>query len=176
MSLRYSLRKRHVLAAQAFVFAMGAPASGQTAGKVTVDANNTLSADRPIQVCPVKQPPVRNGARPDTTLLKAIIRCHKGEKPAEKGFDGAVTIDVTALQVGTPRPWNARQDSGNGQSGTTVYPVKATYTEKTFYRGRTAVAADWIRVLNFYVNAFGEWQIGSEEPIKAGVSSDIKRQ
>jgi hypothetical protein len=147
----------------------------QTAGTVTTDANNTLSADRPIIACPVKQPQVKNGARPDTTLIRFIIRCHKGEKPAEKGFDGAVTIDVTAVQVGAPRPWSYRQDSGNGQAGTTVYPVKATYTEKTFYRRRTAVSADWIRVLNFYVNAFGEWQIGSEEPIKAGVQSEIAR-
>jgi hypothetical protein len=53
--------------------------------------------------------------------------------------------------------------------------VKATSTEKTFYRRRTAGSADWIRVLNFYVNAFGEWQIGSEDPIKAGVQSDIAR-
>lgn len=57
--------------------------------------------------------------------------------------------------------------------GTQVYPVKVTYTEKTFYRSRTAVSANWVRVMNFYVNAFGEWQSGSEESIKPGEQKDL---
>ena len=163
------------LAAALFTALSSSYAVAQAAGRVTVDADNTLSADRPILECPVKQPQVKNGARPDADLLKSIIRCHKGEKPAAKGFDGAETVDVTALQIGSPRPWSRQQDQGNGTNGTRVYPVRATYTHKTFYRRRTVVSADWIRILNFYVNAFGEWQVGSEEPIKAGVSTDIPR-
>lgn len=143
--------------------------------QVTTDQDNTLSADRPILQCPVEQPDVENGARPDPELLKKLIRCKKGEKPASKGYDGAVTIDVSALKVGSPRPWSYKQDLGNGQEGTKVYPVKVTYTEKTHYRGRTEASENWIRIINFYVNSFGEWQSGSEESIKAGEYKSIPR-
>jgi hypothetical protein len=34
------------------------------------------------------------------------------------------------------------------------------------------VEENWIRIFNFYVNAFGEWQIGSEENVK---SPTVKR-
>ena len=37
----------------------------KTVGKVTVDADNTLSANRPILDCPIQQPRVANGARPN---------------------------------------------------------------------------------------------------------------
>jgi len=150
------------------------PPVDNSVGKVTVDENNTLSADRPILDCPVQQTRVKNGARPSAELLKKIIRCDKGEKPAEKGMDGAMTIDVTALQIAAPRQWVASRDSG-GKPGTIVYPVRATYTEKTFYRTRTVVNENWIRTINFYVNEFGEWQSGSEEPVKSPESKDIPR-
>jgi hypothetical protein len=147
-----------------------------TVGKATVDANNTLSADRPIQQCPVQQTTVAANASPNTELLKKIIRCKKGESAASKGYDGAVTVDVTAIQIGTPRKWSYAQDIGNGSIGVTnVYPVKATYTVKTFYRSRTEVSENWIRIFNFYVNAFGEWASGSEENVQAGVTKNIPR-
>ena len=103
------------------------------------------------------------------------MRCKKGEKAAAKGYDGAVTIDVTDLKVGVPRPWSYRQDIGSGQESTKVFPVKVTYTEKTHYRTRTEVSENWVRVMNFYVNSFGEWQSGSEESIKAGDQKSIPR-
>ena len=143
-------------------------------GKVTVDKDNTLSADRPILDCPVAQTPVRNGARPNAELLKKITRCDKGEKPASKGYDGAVTVDVTALQIAASRPWVNSRDIG-GKPGTIIYPVRVTYTVKTFYRNRTLVEENWVRTINFYVNDFGEWQSGSEEPIKSPQSKDIPR-
>ncbi len=62
---------------------------------------------------------------------------------------------------------NRLQDQGNGKAGTLVYPVKATYTVNTFYRTATEVEEGWIRILNFYVNASGEWAIGSEENVKS---------
>ncbi len=143
-------------------------------GKVTVDENNTLSADRPIMDCPVEQTKVKNGARPNAELLKKITRCDKGEKSASKGYDGAVTVDVTALQIAAPRQWIYSRDIG-GKPGTIIYPVRVTYTVKTFYRYRTAVEENWVRTINFYVNDFGEWQSGSEEPIKSPQSKDIPR-
>lgn len=142
-------------------------------GKAKVDKDNTLSADRQILECPVQQKNAINGDRPDAELCKKLIRCKKGEKAASKGYDGAMTVDVTALQIGTPRKWDYYRDLGNGKVGTNVYPVKATFSYKTFYRTRTEVSENWIRILNFYVDAFGEWAIGSEENVKAGVTKNI---
>lgn len=150
------------------------PPIDKSVGAVTVDENNTLSADRPIMDCPVEQTKVKNGARPNAELLKKIVRCDKGETPASKGFDGAVTVDVTALQIAAPRQWIYANDIG-GKPGTTIYPVRVTYTVKTFYRTRTVVNENWVRTINFYVNDFGEWQSGSEEPIKSPQSKDIPR-
>ena len=113
------------------------------------------------------------GSAPSAELLKKIVRCDKGEKAAQKGLDGAITIDVTALQIGAPRRWAPLEDSGDGKIGTVVYPVKVTYTERTFYRTRTHVAENWIRIINFYVDSFGEWRSGSELPVKSPVLKDI---
>lgn len=55
--------------------------------------------------CPIAQKSVKNGAKPDAELFKKIVRCKKGD-------EGAVRVDVTALQIGTSRPWSYRQDSG----------------------------------------------------------------
>ena len=151
------------------------PTVDNSVGAVTTDENNTLSADRPIMECPVAQTKIRNGARPNAELLKKIIRCDKGELPAQKGLDGAVTVDVTKLEIGAPRPWSPNADSGDGKRGTTVYPVKVTYTVRTFYRTRTVVEENWVRIINFSVNSVGEWQSGSEEPVKSPVLKDIPR-
>lgn len=151
------------------------PQVDNSVGKATVDANNTLSADRAVIDCPVTQPKAKNGSAPSAELLKKIIRCDKGEKAAQKGLDGAITVDVTALQIGAPRRWAPLEDSGDGKIGTTVYPVRATYTVKTFYRARTHVEENWIRTINFYVDSFGEWQSGSELPVKSPVLKDIPR-
>ena len=153
---------------------MEIPKTAVPIGKVTVDENNTLSADRPIMDCPVEQTKVKNGMRPNAEVIKKITRCDKGEKPASKGVDGAVTVDVTAVDFGAPRQWIYSRDIG-GKPGTTIYPVRVTYTVKTFYRNRTQVDENWVRTINFYVNEFGEWQSGSEEPVKMPQSKDIPR-
>lgn len=123
--------------------------------------------------CPVAQTAVAADAKPDAELFKLLIRCKKGEKPVAAGEEGAVTVDVTALQVGSPRPWTYRQDSGSGQDGTLVYPVKATYTVRTHYRAATEVEDGSVRILNFYLDSFGEWQIGSEEPVQSPTVSRV---
>lgn len=128
-----------------------------------------------ILKCPITQKPARNGDKPDPDLLKHLIRCSKGEKPAEPGFDGAVTVEVTSLVIGSPRDWDGRRDSGSGERGTKVYPVKVMYTDKTHYKTRTVVAEDWIRVMNFYVDSFGEWRSGSEEPVKSPANKSIPK-
>lgn len=146
----------------------------QLAGLIVV-AVQTMAQDRSIQPCPVTQPAVKNGARPDPELLKKLVRCSKGEKAAEKGFDGAVTVDVASVQIGEPRKWSPTRDSGNGKLDTLVYPTKVTYSVRTHYRARIAAEDNSIRILNFYVNAFGEWQSGSEEPVKSAEVKSIPR-
>ncbi len=155
-----------------------APFKGETSaipvGHATVDDDNTLSADRPIMECPVPQTKVSNGARPNLELFKRIIRCRKGEKPARRGVDGAVTVEVTSLVGGATRPWQFGRDMG-GKPGTIIHPVKATFHYKTFYRSSTQVSQNWISIINFYVNSFGEWETGSEESIKMGDTVNIPR-
>jgi hypothetical protein len=143
----------------------------KTEDKEKTEENET-PAEGDFVECPVKQKQVKNGSRPNAEVLKKIIRCAKGEKAVEEGDEGAVTVEISGLVIGAARPWTYRQDQGNGKLGTVVYPVKATYTVKTFYRTATEVEEGWVRILNFYVNAFGEWQIGSEENVK---SSKFKR-
>ena len=80
------------------------------------------------------------------------------------------------MQVGSPRKWLLNNDMGGGSPGVTlVYPVKATYTEKTFYRSRTVVNDNSIRIFNFFVNGLGEWQYGSAETIKKPELKDVPR-
>jgi hypothetical protein len=145
--------------------------TGATEEKPIAEVND-IPAGGDFVECPAKQKQVRNGSRPDAELLKKIIRCAKGEKAVEEGDEGAVKVEVSDIQIGTSRPWSYSQDLGNAKPGTVVYPVKATYTVKTFYRTATEVEEGWIRILNFYVNAFGEWQIGSEENVR---SPKVKR-
>jgi hypothetical protein len=136
---------------------------------------SAIGADADFLACPVAQPSVKNGAKPDAELFKKIIRCKKGEKAVKPGDEGAVKVDVTALQIGASRPWSYRQDSGNGTAGTLVYPVKATYSVSTLYRKATEVEDNWVRILNFSVNAFGEWEIGSQEPVKSPETKRIPK-
>ena len=137
-----------------------------TSNQATRETNEPPAQGNFVE-CPVKQKQVKNGARPEAELFKKLIRCKKGEKAVEAGDEGAVTVEISTIQIGAARPWRYSQDLGNGKAGTIVYPVKATYTVKTHYRTATEVEEGWIRILNFYVNAFGEWQIGSEENVKS---------
>ena len=148
-----------------------------TVGKATVDGDNTLSADRPILSCPVEQKSSKSGSAPDPEVLKKVLRCRLGEKAAAKGYDGAVTIEVTALQVGARRPWDRLQDKNGGTPGSTfVYPVKVSYSSKTFYRSSTAIGDNWIVIFNFFVTGFGEWQYGSAETLKMPDNKNIPRE
>lgn len=125
--------------------------------------------------CPIEQVPVRANARPDPVLFRKILRCKKGELVVAPGEDGAVHVDVTGLQVGTPRPWSYQQDLGSGKVGTRVYPVRTSYSVRTYYRTATEVSEGWIRITNFYVDPFGEWRIGSEENVRSGTFRRIPR-
>lgn len=139
-------------------------------------ATTPALAQEALLKCPIAQASVRNGDKPDPELLKKLVRCRHGEKAVAPGDEGAVTVEVASLAVGAPRTWDRSRDLGNGDLGTKVYPTKVSFTKKTHWRTRTEVSEDWIRVVNFYVNAFGEWQAGSEEGIKSGTYKSVPRQ
>jgi hypothetical protein len=144
-------------------------------GKVSADEDNTLSADRPLLECPIKQKAVKRGAAPDTQLFGKLIRC-LWEKPALKGADGAMTVDIKSMKIGSPRPWNELRDLNNdGDRNTIVYPVETTYVWKTFYRTRTIVKES-TNIFNCYVNNLNEWRCGAGIKIKDGESISIPRQ
>lgn len=130
----------------------------------------TRLADREIMDCPVEQTAVKNGAKPNAELLKKVIRC-LFERRAPAGITGAKTVDITAFQIGAARKWRPLDDIGSGNLKTIVYPIKVSWTEKTFYESFTQ-QIDSISIFNCYVNAVGEWECGLGQRIK---ESDIKR-
>lgn len=130
----------------------------------------TYLADREPIDCPIEQKQVKPNARPDAELLKKVIRCLY-ERRAPAGITGAKTVDITAFQIGTPRKWRPLDDIGSGNTNTSVYPIKVSWTEKTFYESFTQ-QIDSISIFNCYVNAVGEWECGLGQRIK---ESDIKR-
>ena len=80
------------------------------------------------------------------------------------------------MQVASPRPRDRLLAMNGGTPRTTVvYPVKMKYSVKTFYRSRTDVNDDWIRVYNVFVNGFGEWQFGSAENIEGPDIKNVPR-
>jgi hypothetical protein len=154
------------------------PLQGADPGPKTLDqkkheaADGTVLADREILDCDFKQPPARNGSAPSPELTKKLIRC-LWEKPAQPELDGAITIDISAFQMGAPRKWVPLQDLGSGKLETIIYPIRATWTMKTFYRTRTVVQTNE-SVFNCYVDAFNKWECGLGQRIKDGDIKEIR--
>ena len=134
----------------------------------------TTLADREPIDCPIEQQQVRPNARPDTELLKKVIRCLY-ERRAPAGMDGAKTVDITAFQIGTARKWRPLDDIGSGNLNTMVHPIKVTWIEKTFYQSYTQ-QIDSISMFNCYVNAVGEWECGLAQRIKQGETKRTPRE
>jgi len=44
-------------------------------------------------------------------------------RPAEAGKDGAMTVEISKVQIGRPRPWNIL-DGGDGRPENSVWPVR----------------------------------------------------
>lgn len=137
------------------------------------DENDTVLADRQLLDCEnLAQPKAQNGAPPPTSLMNKLIRC-LFEKPSRKGMDGAVTMDITPLQIGAARKWILYQDIGSGANlNTLVYPIKTTYTLRAFYRTRIT-EREVNAVFNCYVTTFGEWSCGLGESKQKGEPRDI---
>jgi hypothetical protein len=156
------------------------PATKPALPKPGVAADGTVGADRPILDCPIKQPRTKNGAAPELELLKKVFRCQYGEKPAAPGFDGAVTVDVESMQAGKSRLWRFNGatgggDLGGGDADTVVWPIRIAFSNKEHYRTSTTVWEGSIRIFNFFVNSFGEWQYGSAETVKRAETRIIQK-
>lgn len=139
--------------------------------KPIVDANNTVLADRELIDCDFKQPTTSPKARPPVELLKKLIRC-SNERPASKGSDGAVTMDITKFVVGIPRRWVAGSDFGDGNANTIVYPIEVSYKLTKFYRsGNTMSENIWI--YGCWVNNVRKWECGTNRRVKVGETKNI---
>ncbi len=139
--------------------------------KTNSNADNL--ADREILDCDFKQPPAKNGSAPPPELAKKLIRCLL-ERPANPGMDGAVTVDINEFQIGKPRPWRIREDTGSADQNTIVYPILVSDTWKTFFRTRTQVIES-TTYYNCFVNSLNKWTCGLAKRVKEGETKSIPR-
>ena len=144
-----------------------APAAPKAGGGAP---NFDYLADREIVDCTIEQEQVKPTAAPQPALLRKLIQC-LFERKAPAGMTGAKTMDISAFQIGTARKWRPLEDIGSGNLKTMVYPVKVSWTEKTFYETYTQ-QIDNISMFQCYVNAVGEWECSLAQRIK---ESEIKR-
>ncbi len=155
-------------------------ATGGTAPKIEtdklhVDKNNTVLADRePLDCSSFKQPAARNGSALPVDLAKKLVRCALGENPSPQGGEGASTVDISTFQVGAPRRWNLRIDTGaGGTPETIVYPVRAKYSTKTFHLEQNIVVTDREQMFACSVQ-IGEWVCGPDQVLKEGQQTRIQ--
>ena len=97
-------------------------------------------------------------------IEKALKSIH--EKPAPRGSDGAVTVEVKSVKVGAQRKWHF-EDGGDGTAETDLWSARVHYLIRTHFRTRTAVY-DCDYPCAVFRNGLGEWQVG----ITAGAKKD----
>jgi hypothetical protein len=143
--------------------------------KLRVDENDTVLADRAVLDCQnLNQPPARNGSPLPAKLAKKLIRCACQEHPSSASGQGATTVDITDFQIGAPRRWNVRTDTGaGGTADTIVYPAHAAYTTKSFYREQNKVTANREQLFACHV-AVGRWICGPDQVLKEGQPTRIQ--
>lgn len=127
----------------------------KTVVKLRLDKDNNILADREVLDCDnLGIKPVKNGARPTLLTTGKKIRCPR----EKKGSAETVTIDITSFQIGAPGKWRSYRDVGaDATLNTLVYPIKTTFTEKTFTRA-LIYTRDIETIYNCYVNTFGDWR------------------
>ncbi len=130
-------------------------------------------APRPIDDCRIEQGPAQNGQKPDETLVRRLITC-LWERAANPGMDGAVTVDIGSLKIGSARNWVVKSDIGPADLDTRVWPVATRYTRSTHYRTRTSISeAD--AVFNCFVTNFGSWQCGLGQTVRSEPLRNVDR-
>lgn len=144
------------------------PQAKSPAGNAPPPAPAPPSAAQPqgILACPIDQPKVAQGSRPDPQLLAKVIRCLfevQGQSAAER----SVKIDIHSLEIGTSRDCIPREDFGCGLSGHKIFPALVRWT-KTDYYTYSIQWSDNESVFNCFVNAFGKWECGLGQRIRDG--------
>ena len=123
--------------------------------------------------CPIEQPKVAQGSRPDPQVLTSVIRCLwevRGQSPAEK----SVKVDVHALEIGASRACVPREDFGCGASGHKIFPALVRWTKSDYYP-RSVQWSENDSVFNCFVNAFGKWECGLGQRIRDGKLQNRER-
>ncbi len=116
--------------------------------------------------CPVEQPKVAQGARPNGALLAKVIRClyeEKGQTAAQR----TVKVDIQSLEIGTPRSCVPGNDFGCGIPTYLLYPVQVRWTN-TIYYSESIKWSDNLSVFHCNVSPFGKWECGLGSRIRDG--------
>lgn len=109
-------------------------------------------------------------AAPTEKDVEAGIRA-SWVRPAEAGKDGAMTVEISKVQIGRPRPWNIL-DGGDGRPENSVWPVRVQWRSRTHYHSRTAVV-EYNSVFSVHRNGLNEWVVGlSSDPGQSSRSYD----
>lgn len=137
---------------------------GEGEYKPSPDVGKSPAEGRVIDECRYKQPEAENGDKPPQALVARLITC-LWERPANPGMDGAMTVDIFSLKVGSSRDWAVESDIGAGDIDTEVWPVKVHYAINTFYRTSTQVA-EGEAIFNCFVTTFNEWGCGLGQRIR----------
>jgi hypothetical protein len=144
--------------------------------KLLIDRNNTVLADRALLDCASvvqNQPRAQNGAPLPVELAKKLIRCLY-EKPSGIGSDGATKMDISGFVPGAPHKWNPYSDLGPGGTiNTFVYPIRVTWTEKTFYRSYNQVLVNREQMFTCFVN-IDKWACGQAQLVREGLKTQIQ--
>jgi hypothetical protein len=137
------------------------------------DSGNTVIADRELLDCDDLDRTGKNGIAPSQELVVALIRC-LFEKPSKQGMDGAMTMDVTAIGIGKPHLWREKIDIGQGAEDTLVYPVRAIWNTRKFYRTRQIVTTGREGSFSCFSDADKLWQCGfAAGPSKDGRTEEV---
>ncbi len=126
------------------------------------------SAQRPqgILACPIDQPKVAQGSRPDPQLLAKVIRC-LFEVQAQSAAERSIKVDIHSLEIGNSRDCIPREDFGCGLSGHKIFPALVRWT-KTDYYTHSIQWSENESVFNCFVNPFGKWECGLGQRIRDG--------
>ena len=135
-----------------------APAPGGAGRGAPVGAAKVPAAVEGLLDCPVEQPKVAQGSRPNAAVLTKVIRClyeEKGRSAAER----TVKVDIQSLEIGTPRSCVPGNDFGCGIPTYPLYPAQVRWTN-TIYYSESIQWTENLSVFHCNVSPFGKWECG----------------
>jgi len=125
------------------------PASGEAAASAATDTALT-----------------QMGGKPSEADIKAVIQRRLESLATGVGSSHkSVVVTFESIVFGEPRPLNA-QDKIDGLRGSTVYPVRAKYSElRTWGNGETETVKTHYGY-DFYRDEFGELNFNAKGPVQ----------